>query len=83
MITDKQKSNIIFIIDNMKHLDILYFKDFTPEEREYIMQLILTQKGTKGFNIETNGVSADKKKITKFRKLCHSFNTRIEELTSK
>lgn len=71
MITDKQKKNILGIIYSMKHREELWFKSFSPEEREYIMSLIVNQKGDKGFSIETNGLSTEPNTITIFRKNIH------------
>lgn len=67
MITEKQKQNILGIIFNMKHFEVLYFKDFQPLEREYIMGLIINQKGDKGFSIQTDGHSERPETITRFR----------------
>lgn len=67
-ISEKQKTSIVNIIFGMKDGEILWMKDFMPEEREYIIHLCEYQTGALGFLIETNGSETDFKTITKLRK---------------
>lgn len=68
-ITNKQKSDVINIIYSMNFGEIKWFKDFLPEERDYIMQIIINQKKNKDFELDTNGSAASPETITKFRKI--------------
>ena len=62
------KQNLISFIDNMKHCQIEWFKDFTVEEAETILHWIKNQKGNKGYSLYTNGTDDKPETITKFKK---------------
>lgn len=65
-ISEKQKNSIIDIMKSMKPMDLLWFKDFDPNERDYILFLIQNQHGGK---FETNGTHSRPETITRFRRL--------------
>lgn len=52
----------------MKDGEIQWLKDYFPEEKEYIIQLMESQKGIYNWILESNGTAKDKTTITKFRK---------------
>lgn len=56
------------IVDFMKNMgkEPVEFKNFRPDEQQYILFLIQNQRGC---IYETNGTESDPETITKFRKL--------------
>lgn len=61
-ITQVQKKNIIFNIENMKASEICWFNKYTVDEVIYIKHLIVNQKRQR-FELEINGTG------NKFRKI--------------
>lgn len=62
MINKLRKKQIINIILNLKHKEEKSFKEFSPEEKLFIIDKIKNQNGSRGFEMECNNA------ITKFRK---------------
>lgn len=72
MITDAQKNNIIAKIINLKEGEDIWLKDFSIEEKLFIIKLCEDQKtGT----LETNGTASDINSQTKLKKISKPFNT--------
>lgn len=67
--TEDQKKEITKMMMNLKPKVEVKFSSFDTEQRNHIMQMIINQKRSLGFEIETNGTSEDPSSITKFRKL--------------
>lgn len=71
MITDAQKNNIIAKIINLKEGEAIWLKDFSIDEKLFIIKLCEDQKtGT----LETNGTASDVTSQTKLRKISKPFN---------
>lgn len=70
MITEAQKHNIIAKIRNLKEGEVIWLKDFSVDEKLFIIKLCEDQKtGT----IETNGTASDINSQTKLRKISRPF----------
>jgi len=71
MITEAQKHNIIAKIINLKEGEAIWLKDFSIDEKLFIIKLCEEQKnGT----LETNGTSSDINSQTKLKKISRPFN---------
>lgn len=69
MLEPLRKKQLINIILNLKDREEHSFKGLNDEEKEFLLEKISKQDGSKGFIIETNGTSEKSETILKFRKL--------------
>lgn len=68
-ITQANKNRIVQMLTDLPIDEIKEFKNFTPQEADYILWIISNQRGGKDWEFETNGTIENINTITKFRKI--------------